>query len=353
MGIKINKKRNMPTEWERSVHAKVSEWYPRNKAKMLENVPFNGFIPWAAAHAESPEMTVRLLQNAEMYASLMHLMIEFAESALVKMDMADRFKYLTTFRVLLRGTRDEAQSSLKRSKEDVQSCAFGGYKAFVAQLSIFDGKDGGSQTATLWIENGTIEVFNPWEHKSKVLDKIADQKIAPFLMRQPFGQGITNVVNYTLPSNWVYSNLWNPYFLMLRATHGRKEVQRFFSNASSLTSLIENRNLTIQTSLKLMTLCAEASAFGEGKEHMRALFGRDSEPMNLTEGKVNSVIKIVRRCNLSRNPLWDTLREVAPSSSGDTDNATGGDFEFPADTPKKWDSFRHVPGAKMPLFDVE
>jgi hypothetical protein len=312
----------------------------------VQDPVFAGWINWAAFHLAKPEDTMRMLRGPDWYQSMQYIFTRFAVRALISRSNvgADRFQYVTTFVIRLSADRKSNTVTFDQSALNNNVHAVG--KAFVVQVSLVTA-EGLSKTATLWIENNTLEVFNPWEVRAEMLGNIIASHVLPFLRRKwLLGDVVVRDVQYALRKDAESMNWWNIYFLFLRSAHP-KPIPELFGEEVVLSSLVEKRNMVIQACGRLIARCVEVldlSPNGAGYAHM---FGPTAKHFALSRNSVeHDLPNIFARCTLPKNPLWNSFDDLDPDMSVEG-RSVAQDEKWHGDVEEKWQPYWELTTKKM------
>ena len=316
--------------------------------RILENPLFAGWVSWAAFHLNPPSKTMEILAPSGTYATMQYILTRFSVHALLGRAHINnrRFTYLTTFIFIV---EENKTTTVKYDKFALHNNRYVDSKAYVMQI-VFIFKTGVSTTATIWLEGNRLEVFNPWENQSTVMRDLLNIHVAPFLKEKWVSpkQATITVDEYILRKDLGFSNYWNTYFLFVRSEHSRDEVTAAFQHAS-VDSLVEKRDLVVQTCGRLIAACAELQDTSADKREYKHIFGPNSLPFQLVKDVVDSKLpNIFTRCALTDDPLWNMFEDILPDAVAAN---TGGDDDvyqqWPADTDPKWKNFMETTKEKM------
>ena len=134
----------------------------------------------------------------------------------------------------------------------------------------------------------------------------------------------------------------------MRSEHSRDEVAAAFQHAS-VDSLVEKRDLVVQTCGRLIAACAELLDTSADKSEYQRLFGPKSLPFQLSKDLVDSGLpNMFTRCALSDDPLWNMFENILPEVGAASTGGDDGVYQpWPADTDPKWKNFMETTTGKM------
>jgi hypothetical protein len=289
--------------------------FPNNK--QIADPIYAGFIVWSGFHLALPKDTMSVFAYSDPFATIQYIFTRFAVRALISRAgvRPDRFTYLTTFISQVSADR----KSLEPPKFDATQITGNKYsigKSFVMQVVMLS-VEGLSETATVWIEDNCIEIFNPHAHRSAVMTNIVNSYVVPFLREKWMTRDTKpKVYEYFVPAVSC-PNSMNTYFIFLRSAQSsadadaaRAEVARAFDETiSSRQSLEEKRNLLIQTCGLLIARCAELQDESPNKQYYQKLFGPNSTDFALERGRAGGsaldlIPNIFTRCTMPQSELW-------------------------------------------------
>jgi hypothetical protein len=322
-----------------------ARYHPNNR--QIADPIHAGWIAWAAFHLPTPSDTMAVFSYSDPFATIQYILSRFAVQALVSRGAGirpDRFTYLTTFISHVSADRKRTQpptfdaSQMKGNKYSVG-------KSFVMQVSMVS-VEGLSATATVWVEDNTIEIFNPHTHKSLIMTNIVKEYVVGFL-REKWMQKDANptVFEYVVP---VVSspNSLNTYFIFLRSAQSsadssaaREEVAKAFDDKASIKSLIEKRDLLIQTCGLLIARCAELRDESAGKALYSKYFGPDADVFPLSRGGIEDIPNIFTRCALPQHVLWSGIQNLTPDPQEAASGVARVSAIWPKDVDQKWNNF--------------
>jgi len=334
-----------------------SNRFPNNR--QLADPVYAGWIMWAAFHLASPAETMAVFEFSDPFATIQYILTRFAVQSLISRGAGirpDRFTYLTTFVSKVSADRKTAQpptfdvSQMKGNKYSIG-------KSFVMQVTMLS-VEGLSTTATVWVEDNCIEIFNPFTHKSTIMTNIVKQYVVGFLREKWMLKDVEpRIYEYIVPA--VSSpNSMNTYFIFLRSAQSaadseaaRAEVARAFDGkVSSMKSLTEKRNVLIQTCGLIIAGCAELRDESPSKQNYRKFFGPNSEEFPLAGGNggvsVEALNNIFARCALPQNELWSRIQNLMPDPE---EAGVAAVSKWPKDVDDKWRMFQETsdPPKKM------
>ena len=317
--------------------------------RILENPRFAGWIFWAAFHLNPPSKTMEILVPSGTYAAMQYILTLFSVHSLLGRAHINnrRYTYLTTFIFII---AENKTTTVQYDKSALHNNRYVDSKAYVMQV-VYILQTGVSQTATIWLEGDRLEVFNPWENQSTAMRELLNTHVAPFLKQKwltPKRAINITVDEYILRKDLGFSNYWNTYFLFVRSEHSRDEVTAAFQHAS-VDSLVEKRDLVVQTCGRLIAACAELQDTSADKREYQHIFGPNSLPFQLVKDNVEIRLpNIFTRCALTDDPLWNMFEDILPDAVAAN---TGGDDDvyqqWPADTDPKWKNFMETTKEKM------
>ena len=316
-----------------------------------------GWIAWAAFHLPIPSDTMAVFSFSDTFATIQYILSRFAVQALVSRGAGirpDRFTYLTTFISHVSADRKTTYPpTFDASQMAGNKYSVG--KSFVMQVSMVS-VEGLSSTATVWVEDNTIEIFNPHTHKSQIMTNIVKEYVVGFI-REKWMQKDANptVYEYNVPA--VSSpNSMNTYFIFLRSAQSssdssaaREEIARAFDvKVSSMRSLIEKRDLLIQTCGLLIARCAELRDQSAGKALYSKYFGPEADVFPLSRGSgIEDIPNIFTRCTLPQHALWSGIQNLTPDPAEAASGASRVSAIWPKDVDEKWSNFVESTTRKM------
>jgi hypothetical protein len=320
----------------------------------LDDPLYAGWVHWAAFHLDPPSATREILTKSDQYASIQYIMTRFSVHALLSRSgmSTARFEYLTTFVIYV--SADRKSQHVVFDKSTLQATKFSSSKAFVMQVTAVQ-SEGFSQTATLWVEGGILEIFNPWLNRSPLMNRLVTEHVGRFLQQKWMKDGgdpqrpPPQTFEYNLPESLDQSNTWNTYFIFLRSAHSRDAVVNAFSPAHAKpASLIERRDLVMQTCGRIIAGCAKHRDSSAHNQNYREIFGPDARPFPFNRENIEVEFpNIFTRCTLPENKLWNNFDDLLPDPvNGKKEGAS----EWPKDTDPKWKNFMHLSTAKTMKF---
>jgi hypothetical protein len=330
---------------EKAMQTIFRQFPPRSK---LADPVNGGYIVWAAFLLENPTLTMEALAWSDGFPCLPTIFAKFAVRALLDRRgiPKDRFVYLTTIHFF----RDDSNKIIAvpsdKTALDRVDATVG--KAFVVQCTVSDGR-GSSQTATLWLEDGTLEVFNMWGDQVGHLQTIINFHVLPFLNKRwnPSGKPI-RTLDYKFHPTLKPTNWWNLYFLFLRSAHSKPVNNFFFGPTVDVESLIAVRDKVVQACGRLICRCAELS----NPIHYDGVFGPRAPALMLTPGTNQELSNMFLRCSLAKDVHWKVFLNVDPAlalalSSTPADGSTQ---NWPSDTDPMYNPFKETTAIKMVFY---
>jgi hypothetical protein len=309
---------------------------------------------WGSFETKSPTETIlKLGVVAERNSAFHHILMMATEKSLRYTNIqSDRFKYLTNMAfVKLAPGNIQVRHDSKRLMSVQQHV----HKAYVIMVSLVD-TSGEARCAVLWIEDAVIEVFYPFSANQErmYMNQILEKHVIPFLGHKWLKTSTPIIKLYTLPRVWASSNYWVEYFVLLRArSSSMEEAQRLFSDASSYDSLLDNRDVVVQTLGKGIERCF-MKYHGNGQTPITQFgtyFGKNAtRPVEMTLDNVTTVMPNgIRRCTMSGTTVWEPLQEIIPTQA-QGEMAT--EIIWKPDTDQKWKPFIPLPNSSEPYFPI-
>ena len=333
---------------ERDVQKAMSE-HPNTRP--VQDPSFTGWINWAAFHLEEPKDTMRMLRGPDVYLAMQYIFARFAVHSLIgRSNVSDgRFQNVTTIVIQLSADRKSFHVT-SHFQSDIQNNVHKVGEAFAVQVSLVT-VEGLSKTATLWIENNMLEIFNPWELRSPMLGKIITKYVLPLLRRRWIrGDVVLKPVQYALHKDAELMNWWNIYFLFIRSAH-KQPIPELFGKNVVLSSLVDKRNVVIQTCGRIIARCAQQRDLSVNSENYERMFGPSAKAFALNRKSVeHDLPNIFARCPLSESALWNAFDELDPDMSAEG-RSVAPDHKWAADTDPKWLPFVETTSKVMEFFN--
>jgi hypothetical protein len=189
----------------------------------------------------------------------------------------------------------------------------------------------GNECAVIWVAGDTIEVFDPFPSKEQhrpLLAAACDLLERNYLPQKHYGRLL-----YELPQ-WHESNLWVPYFVVLRVLYNNVGWLRQVLATSELRGQLGNR--------ALLTLNRVSQEIQDCARRDKRLAAEFEDVLDLREeSRLEPVLLLLRNCPKG-DITWIRALDLTPQAQSPT--------SWSADVGSQWRAFVPVAGATLPVF---
>jgi len=284
--------------------------------------------------------------STEMIAWVIDIMVIFIQDVLLRSYggfSETNFKYV----LHLMGYPGQPLKLEARTPADTQ---YERYAAFVFLIT-FKQASGAEPTGIIYIEDNNIDVFVPFPDSMKSDPTIKQQinEAISIISRDWAHLHHKRIVTrvFSFPSNFVQSNLWVPYFLLMRLVYPFATVQELFLKEDLHHRLQEKAFFSYFWMGKLISHCVyEAkkrgfpSASGSNGAYDQYFSPKSKAKLIITDYGRTQLRKMFLTCKLAGDMgqiKW--LNDLKPI------DATDANENWPDDIHKKWKKFIPVPNA--------
>lgn len=309
-------------------------------------------IAWKHFHTAQPLNAIRQLGSPlENTAAMYHLFASVLEKSLRYLPIPDDKFHLLPTSNFVQVDSDPSNTYAHIDRKALMSIQYSKFSAYVMEVNMIR-YDGVSQVATLWIQNGFVELFNPFGSHASTLYRFIDEKLIPLLNKKWAHTKLRTFI-YKLPiEQLTANNLWNPLFISMRMQASRERVSKAFSQIKNERALQGQAGKLVVALGKIIGECTKARMNENDNRTYRSLFGPNAEtPLPLTSETFSKLLPTMISCKLPESKLWSEIAISRASSDAENESVVlRVDTKWPAGTDKKWLPFMEIEGSKKPIF---
>jgi hypothetical protein len=298
-------------------------------------------------------VTMQLVNSIsqEMIAWVMDLMLNFIQDVILKSYKG--FKE-TNFKYVLHVYSKTGQPLRLDSRVDPDT-QYERYAAFAFLVTI-EQYSGSQPTGVIFVEDNNIDVFMPFPDAMKYDPSIMLQvENALNVIRRDWShlnrKAIVKRV-FKFPDNFTQSNLWTPYFILLRLKYPFSVIQDIFLNQTLHGRLQEKAFYSYFWMSKLISNCVKQAAEGgdrgaSGTNGAYEMYfsSRSKLGLSVDGTRLSQLRKMFAKCKLSEsNNHMGWINDLLPV---DVTSTSG---KWPSDVDSKWKNFIPVVGATNAVY---
>jgi len=275
-------------------------------------------VPWRRFFQPTTMESVAII-TSELYGWIIDLMVLFIEKTLLRVFgqfSPASFKYVMDFTVV-------PGQKLQTKRRYVKGTEFTEYAAYVF-LMTFVQSDNTEAVGLLYFEENDIEVFFPFPHAFAADSGIkrSIEEIITFVSRN-----WTHAQDRNMRIRWFEflpafpdSNVWIPYYLLLRQTESLPDVQKLFLDGAEMQlKLNEKSFFTYKRLGKLISRCVQfaakqgnTAAMGERGAYQMFFSNQSKSPVTMDDGRLDHMHEFFALCDLPPEDVNAALNDIQP-----------------------------------------